>query len=79
MGIFDMGVIAVYNQKRYNKARMLLQNTQLRVGEIAQQAGFTDAAGFSSFFAKRAGESPRAYRERTIRKTDQKEEGADQP
>lgn len=70
---FDMGVIAVYNQKRYSKARALCKNTQLRVGEIAQRVGFQDAASFSTFFSKRAGESPSAYRERVFRKTYQKE------
>ncbi len=72
---FDMGVIAVYNQKRYSKARALLKNTQLRVGEVAQRVGFLDAASFSTFFSKRAGESPSAYRERVFRKIYQKEEG----
>lgn len=55
---FDMGVIAVYNQKRYSKARALLKNTQLRVGEVAQRVGFLDAASFSTFFSKRAGNLP---------------------
>lgn len=44
------------------EARRLLATTGAAVGEVAQELGFADAAYFSRFFARRAGQSPLAYR-----------------
>lgn len=59
---FASGVMALYQQKRLVKARVLLQDTDKSVSEIAQETGFYDAAHFSSFFAKRVGLSPSRWR-----------------
>lgn len=59
---FGSGVIALYNQRRLAKARVLLMNTDKNISEIAQQTGFFDSAHFSSFFHKNMGVSPSQYR-----------------
>lgn len=59
---FGSGIIAVYNQKRLSRARIILQDTSLSIGDISQQMGFFDSAHFSTFFTKRMGLSPNQYR-----------------
>lgn len=49
---------------RYDRICSSLLESGLRVKEIAGTAGFTNLSSFSRWFAKRAGCSPRAYRER---------------
>jgi transcriptional regulator GlxA family with amidase domain len=44
-------------------AMRLLRETSLTISEIANRCGFVDASSFSAHFRKRAGESPRKYRE----------------
>ena len=59
---FGGGVIAVYNHKRLSRARILLQDENLSIGDISLQMGFFDSAHFSTFFTKRMGLSPSQYR-----------------
>ena len=49
---------------RIRKARELLTNTTLTVTAIAEETGFKSSFYFSRFFKKRAGLSPRQYREK---------------
>lgn len=59
---FGMGVVALYNQKRVVQARVLLSNSDMRIGEIAQRTGFSEMTNFSNFFAKNMGMSPSSFR-----------------
>jgi len=47
---------------RCRMAQDLLAHSDLRVGEIARDVGFDDIYGFSRFFKRVTGRSPRAYR-----------------
>lgn len=54
--------MAYLRQMRIRHARHLLQETQLRVSEIASEAGFADPLHFSRVFHRMTGQSPRAFR-----------------
>ena len=47
---------------RYEKARVLLQNFDLRVSEIAFTTGFQSLSQFNRVFKKLSGKSPTQYR-----------------
>ena len=49
-------------QKRIERARQLLKDSLLSVGEIAYSLGFEDEAYFCRFFKKKTGITPGAYR-----------------
>lgn len=51
---------------RLDCAKELLQNSDLRIKEIAVRSGFNDPLYFSSFFHKECGCSPRRFREREL-------------
>lgn len=55
----------IVNQLRVEKARELLGEPSLRVGEIAELVGFSDVAHFSKTFKKITGLSPVEYRQKT--------------
>lgn len=48
------------------RAKVLLQNTDLPIGEVAAQLGFTTATAFSTAFRRSVGESPRNFRAASI-------------
>jgi two-component system response regulator YesN len=50
-------------RKRYEKARALLHDLELRVGEIAFAVGFQSLSQFNRVFKKFSGQSPSAYRD----------------
>lgn len=50
---------------RISRAKSLLADTDLAVGEIAESVGYEDQNYFSRLFRKLEGCSPRAYREKT--------------
>lgn len=50
------------NQRKIRKAADLLQNTNLRINEIAAQIGIDNPNYFSVLFKKCKGESPQEYR-----------------
>lgn len=50
-------------QLRATKARHLLENTNLKINQIAPMVGFGDPYYFSKFFTKEVGISPKKYRE----------------
>ncbi len=52
-------------QLRFRKARELLTDTRMQVGEIAEQCGFRDRCYFSRSFAARYGVSPLKFRKNT--------------
>jgi len=47
----------------FDRAKALLSETKISVGEIAGKVGFTNAAAFSTAFRRKIGESPRSYRQ----------------
>ena len=49
--------------KRLQFAKTLLETSQLTVGEIAQQTGFSNQSAFSHAFMKHIGHSPSKYRQ----------------
>ncbi len=53
-------------ERRLSGAKMLLEETELPVGEIARRCGYDSIYAFSRFFRKEAGLSPRAYRREEI-------------
>ena len=55
--------LAYQLETRINRARVLLQQTDLSVTEIAQQTGFANVFYFSKMFSKRAGQTPSACRQ----------------
>ena len=50
-------------ERRIEKARELLANTNLRIAEVATACGFTDEAYFTRRFRQKESASPRSYRE----------------
>jgi len=49
---------------RIERARLLLMETDLPVGEVQRAAGFTSRARFHAVFAKSSGTKPKAFRQR---------------
>lgn len=64
---FGMSVMALYSQKRLNKAKVLLMSTENSINEIAWAVGFEETANFSAFFTKNAGMTPSRYRHLTTK------------
>ena len=52
----------ILNHVRMEKAKELLGNPSLRIGDIAEMVGFLDMAHFSRVFKKQAGISANEYR-----------------
>jgi two-component system, response regulator YesN len=52
----------ILNNVRIEKARDLLEDPALRIGDIAEQVGFLDIAHFSRVFKKQVGKSANDYR-----------------
>ena len=57
-----LGALDLMHERLVLEARRLLAYTPAAVHEIAHQLGFDDPGYFSRLFAKRAGQSPSAYR-----------------
>ena len=61
---FGLSPMALLNHKRMQHAALLLQSTDLAVGEVGRRCGFPDALYFSSRFRKYWKVSPRQFRTR---------------
>ena len=59
MGIAVYGYLTLY---RISKSKLLLQNTNLSVAEIAEQVGFTGVSNFIRTFSEYEGITPHQYR-----------------
>lgn len=59
----------ILNNVRIDKAKGLLKNPSLRIGEIAENVGFLDMAHFSRVFKKIVGISANEYRNTVLAKT----------
>ena len=51
-------------RQRLAKVRLMLENTDLTIGEIADAVGFTHPAHLTNAFKKATGLTPRAHRKR---------------
>ena len=55
--------LAYQLELRISRARVLLEQTDLAISEIAQQTGFANVFYFSKMFSRRAGQTPSACRQ----------------
>jgi len=62
------GFSDLLNRARIEHAKQLLEDSSLRVGDVAEQVGFTDLAHFSRVFKKQEGVSANEYRNRILAK-----------
>ena len=60
---FGMSVSRYIQEKRIEKAKVLLDTTSLSVGEIALRVGYAEGNYFSKVFKKETGVSPTEYRQ----------------
>lgn len=58
----EISFVEYITRKRMERARQLLQRTELRTGEIAAEVGYRDSRYFSFVFRKTQGCTPRAFR-----------------
>lgn len=56
----------IIREVRLQKAKILLENPELNIGDIAALAGFTDPSYFTRVFAREYGMPPTEYREKNI-------------
>ena len=56
----------ILNNIRVEKAKAMLQNPTLRIGDVAEHVGFMDMAHFSRVFKKQVGVSANEYRNTVI-------------
>ena len=56
----------ILNNIRGEKAKAMLQNPMLRIGDVAEHVGFMDMAHFSRVFKKQVGVSANEYRNTVI-------------
>lgn len=56
-------IIFTLNQKRLEKAKVYLRDTDMKVYQIAEKLGFENTTYFSHFFKKYEGVSPKEYKE----------------
>lgn len=63
----DKSPIKYINDMRFEQAKILLNTSNLTIGEIAMSLGFTDQFHFSKAFKKAVGLSPSEYRQINIK------------
>lgn len=59
-------IIATLNNKKIEKAKELLLNSDLKIYEISEAVGISDTTYFSHFFKKNTGLSPKEFKENNI-------------
>ena len=62
--MMGMAPMAYAMRLKAAKAQRMLENTNLKINQIAPMLGFEDPYYFSKFFTKMTGLSPRAYRKK---------------
>jgi AraC-like DNA-binding protein len=67
--VTGVNFVSYIARMRYEKARSLLHDLDLRVSEIAFAVGFQSLSQFNRVFKKLSGKSPTAYRAATRAKT----------
>lgn len=61
---FGITIVQYIHTLRLTKARHMLLNTELPIGTVAEECGFSGAEYFSSLFKKEVGLSPLLYRKK---------------
>ena len=61
---FGITILQYIHTVRLTKARHMLLNTELPIGTVAEECGFSSAEYFSSLFKKEVGVSPLLYRKK---------------
>ncbi|SDX89539.1 helix-turn-helix domain-containing protein [Paenibacillus sp. CF384] len=61
------------NATRADAARQMLEETQMKVNEIALRLGFESPSYFTAFFRKMTGSTPQEFRESVLLRRDRKE------
>lgn len=56
--------------QRLERAKDMIQNTDMTLTQISQECGFCDQAHFSHFFTRREGMNPMTWRSHVLRATD---------
>ena len=57
-----IGCLAVNSELRLTKAKLLLKNTNLRIGQIACEVGFDSVSYFTETFSRSEKITPQKYR-----------------
>ena len=65
-------VMTLVNEIRIEEAKRLLENTCLRIRDVSEQVGVTDANYFTKLFRAYTGETPRAYQKRQTARSGQR-------
>ena len=60
--LFGINQGGIFHDIRIEHAKQLLRDSALRVGDVAEQVGFTDYSSFYRAFKQEYGISPRQYR-----------------
>lgn len=64
---YGISPLAYINTLRVERARTLLRETQMSVGQVARQVGFDNPAYFTRLFRRHAGTCPRDFARQTRR------------
>lgn len=59
-----LSISDVIIQERLQKAKQLLEETELKITDIAEQVGYTSLGSFSNLFKRIVGATPQQYRAR---------------
>ncbi len=62
---FGVAFVQYVTRTRISKAKILLRNPSLSIGEVAEKCGFKSTSYFSAIFKKETGDSPVQFKQRT--------------
>lgn len=62
--VYGFTVYGYWERRRLERARLALEQPQMRIKEVAADLGFVQLSHFSAWFKRGAGVSPRAFRAR---------------
>lgn len=62
--LYDVNVNDYILNTKLQKAKYLLQNEELSIGDIAYKVGFSSPAYFSTVFKSKFGVTPKAFKEK---------------
>ena len=59
-------IVSYVHEQRMKKAAFLLENTDLKIRDVAMQVGIQDQLYFNKMFRKYYGSSPSEYRKQSV-------------
>ncbi|MCZ8512692.1 AraC family transcriptional regulator [Paenibacillus filicis] len=71
--VFGLTPLEYLTRYRLEQAKLMLLNTDLPIGRIAEEAGFNQASYFGSCFARTEGMTPRMYRKQYMQKEEDRD------